>query len=224
MLRPFFYLPAANVIPRLENRRKGDSGINRFWAWLRVPVLEPAPRRVPHNWRLKKGHLLCNSLGRKIPMKVATYARVSTDDKGQDPLNQLLELFASPPLGRAGPSYRIYARSNGEERRQNRLQANVGRHGKAPIRSAALLVARPAHPRGHVQDAHISAPPNGCGRQIQELHRAICRLAGRLRGSDHRRTRRPLRRRSGFESRNGRRRGWLAFGRKALDSDASQRS
>ena len=30
-------------------------------------------------------------------MKVAIYARVSTDDKGQDPLNQLLELreFAS---------------------------------------------------------------------------------------------------------------------------------
>lgn len=119
-------------------------------------------------------------------MKVATYARVSTDDKGQDPLNQLLELFASSPLGRAGPSYRIYARSNGEERRQNRLQANVGRHGKAPIRSAALLVARPAHPRGHVQDAHISAPPNGCGRQIQEPHRAIYRLAGCLRGCDHR--------------------------------------
>ena len=54
-------------------------------------------------------------------MKVAIYARVSTDDKGQDPLNQLLELreFCRPARldDRAG----IHRRSDRQERRARRL-------------------------------------------------------------------------------------------------------
>jgi predicted site-specific integrase-resolvase len=46
-------------------------------------------------------------------LKVAIYARVSTDDKGQDPLNQLLELreFAARPAGLDGRAG-IHGRGN----------------------------------------------------------------------------------------------------------------
>jgi hypothetical protein len=38
-------------------------------------------------------------------MRVAIYTRVSTDDKGQDPLNQLLTAPGVRPPGRARPLY-----------------------------------------------------------------------------------------------------------------------
>jgi DNA invertase Pin-like site-specific DNA recombinase len=64
-------------------------------------------------------------------MKVAIYARVSTDDKGQDPLNQLLELreFASRQGWTVAREYTDEATSkNGERTGFQQMWTDVARH------------------------------------------------------------------------------------------------
>jgi DNA invertase Pin-like site-specific DNA recombinase len=64
-------------------------------------------------------------------MKVAIYARVSTDDKGQDPLNQLLELreFASRQGWTVAREYTDEATAkNGERTGFKQMWADVARH------------------------------------------------------------------------------------------------
>jgi DNA invertase Pin-like site-specific DNA recombinase len=64
-------------------------------------------------------------------MKVAIYARVSTDDKGQDPLNQLLELreFASRQGWTVVREYTDEATAkNGERAEFKQLWADVAKH------------------------------------------------------------------------------------------------
>ena len=67
-------------------------------------------------------------------MKVAIYARVSTDDKGQDPLNQLLELreFATRQGWTVVREYADEATAKNGERTGFR---------EAPVQPAALLVS-----------------------------------------------------------------------------------
>jgi DNA invertase Pin-like site-specific DNA recombinase len=64
-------------------------------------------------------------------MKVAIYARVSTDDKGQDPLNQLLELreFASRQGWTVVREYTDEATAkNGERTGLKEMWADVAKH------------------------------------------------------------------------------------------------
>jgi DNA invertase Pin-like site-specific DNA recombinase len=66
-----------------------------------------------------------------MPMKVAIYARVSTDDKGQDPLNQLLELrgFANRQGWTVVREYTDEATAkNGERTGFQQMWADVAKH------------------------------------------------------------------------------------------------
>ena len=83
-------------------------------------------------------------------MKVAIYARVSTDDKGQDPLNQLLELreFALRQGWTVVREYTDEATAkNGERTGFQQMWADVAKHR---FRPAPLLVARPPYARGNL--------------------------------------------------------------------------
>jgi len=65
-------------------------------------------------------------------MKVAIYARVSTDDKGQDPLNQLLELreFAVRQGWTVVREYTDEATAkNGERTGFKQMWSDVAKHG-----------------------------------------------------------------------------------------------
>ncbi len=90
-------------------------------------------------------------------MKVAIYVRVSTDYKGQDPLNQLLQLrdFA------AKQGWTVFC------------EYTAGRRGEARLRVSLVLVTGSPNARGNLCHASILAAAKRSRRQVQELHRPV---------------------------------------------------